>query len=101
MRDKTIRLQVDCQEIAPQDMAEVFALNDKLGWFFFHEKPIDKIDTKDLPEIKMEKWEKSPSQRLRAVMYLLWEKNPGDTSFESFYREKMELFINHLKEKLD
>lgn len=101
MRDKTVRIQVDCQESAPEHMAELFALNDKLGWFFFHEKPIKEIDTKDLPEIKLEKWEKSPSQRLRATMFCYWEQTKPDMPFEAFYRTEMEKIIDYLKTKLD
>jgi hypothetical protein len=44
---------------------------------------------------------KSPSQLLRAVLYLWWE---GDTQgfedFESFYENYMNKMIDHIKNKL-
>jgi len=43
---------------------------------------------------------KSPSQRLRAVLYVLWsQKQTGD--FEVYYRSQMEKLIEHFKNKLD
>lgn len=100
MRDKTVRIQVDCQEIDPEYMAELFALNDKLGWFFFKDKPIKEIDTSQLPDIQVEKWEKHPSQRMRAVLFRMWEQTDKKKTFEEYYREKMEQLIEMLKEKL-
>lgn len=101
MSDNTIRIQVDCQEMNPDQTTEIFRLKGSLGWFFFHEKPISEIETKDLPEIKMEKWEKSPSQRLRAVFYLLWEKTQSPLPFDPWYRAEMEKIIESYKLKLD
>ena len=105
MAESTVRVQVDFQETTPEAMAEIFKLKGSLGWFFFHEKPITEIDTKDLPEIKLEGWEKSPSQRLRNTLFRLWEArtDQGKTKlpFETWYREQMEMLINQAKEKLD
>lgn len=82
-------------------MADLFALNDTLGWFFFHEKPIKEIDMKQLPDVNFEKWEKHPSQRMRAVLFRLWEQTDQKKTFEEFYREKMEQLIEMLKEKIN
>ena len=101
MSDHTVRLQVDCQEAPAEVMAELFALKSKLGWFTFSEKVISEIDTRDFPEIKVEKWEKTPSQRLRATLYILWEQTKPDVTFEQYYREQVEKVISYLKEKLD
>ena len=45
---------------------------------------------------------KSPSTRLRAVLYVLWEQEFKATfkTFETFYASKMEEMIEHFKEKL-
>jgi hypothetical protein len=100
LRDRTVRLQVDCQEIPPEQMAEVFSLLDTLGWFFFHPKPIAEIDTKGLPEVKPRDG-RTPSQRLRACLYVLWEQRHPDAPFEAFYEAQMERIIAHLKEQMD
>ena len=43
---------------------------------------------------------KSHSQRLRSVLYRLWEKDESDISFDQFYGDKMEALIEYLKEKV-
>lgn len=43
---------------------------------------------------------KTPSQRLRGVLYRLWEKDESDISFDQFYEDKMEVLIEYLKEKV-
>ena len=43
---------------------------------------------------------KTPSVRLRAVLYLLWEQEDQRSDPEEFYKIKMEMIINHFKNKL-
>jgi hypothetical protein len=96
------RVVVDTQEtITPEQLAELFALHDKVGWFFCLNKPDDKINREELPEIHLEEGEKSPSQRLRAVLYIYWQQNTDQKQeFELYYRRWMERTIDSLKEKL-
>ena len=45
--------------------------------------------------------DKSPSKRLRAVIYTLWQQQySGKYKFENFYEQVMEKIINNYKEKL-
>lgn len=44
---------------------------------------------------------KSPSQRLRAVLFVWWEQKGRPDDFEVFYRMKMEQLINVVKNKLE
>lgn len=100
MSDHGLRIQVDTQEITPESKAELFNLHETLGWFFFHRAPISEINVKELPEIKVERGQKTPSERLRAVLYIYWEQNRTDKSFEEFYRETIEKYIESIKSKL-
>ena len=44
---------------------------------------------------------KTQSQRLRAVLFLLYEEDKkGHVTFESYYADLMERIINHYKTKL-
>lgn len=45
--------------------------------------------------------EKSPSQRLRSVLYVYWKQNGLKKDFATFYKEKMEGIIEMVKSKLD
>jgi len=51
----------------------------------------------DLKDIKG----KSHSQRLRAVLFRLHEQEDSMLSFNEYYSNRMELMINHVKERLD
>ena len=59
-------------------------------------------DEKDVDVLKVEKEvvHRSPSQRLRSVIFLLWKQTGEELPFEIFYTNKMEAIIEHLKSKL-
>jgi len=101
MADKGIRLQVDTQELDNQDEADIMGLRGKLGVFVFAEEGIRPKDLENLPKVELEEGEKTPSSRLRAVLYVYWEQNKVKEQFDIFYRRKMELFITTIKEKLN
>lgn len=101
MADKGIRAQVDTQELTPEAGSQLFALKDKYGFFIFVEGEVapDNIEVPEyVPDFKNEK---SPSQRLRAVLFRLWEQQGKPNSSEQFYREQMDRIIQHYKDKLD
>ena len=59
-------------------------------------------DEKDVDVLKVEKEvvHRSPSQRLRSVIFLLWKQTKEELPFEVFYANSMEKIIDHLKSKL-
>lgn len=52
-------------------------------------------------EVKTERDTRTPSQRLRGVLFCWWQQAGSKGDFEQFYREKMETLINHVKQQLD
>lgn len=101
MSDGGLRLQVDTQEIKPQDAGEVMMMRNKIGVFVFAEQNIVVDDLKDLPKIELEEGEKAPSARLRAALYVYWDQHKVEEPFDIFYRRQMEKFIDTVKEKLN
>ena len=61
--------------------------------------PKDEKETEVL-SVKREMDFKSPSQRMRSVIFLLWKASEQDIPFESFYYLKMCQMIDWLKSKL-
>ena len=98
--DHSLRLQVDTsRELSPEENALVFSLYNKSGWFLFKEVEIQ-VEDIEVPEyVKEFKDDKTPSQRLRAILYLLWKVEKQGTADE-FYKRKMEEVIEHFKTKL-
>ena len=103
MSKNTLRLQVDTQEnVSSEGMKRIFEWHDKLGWFLFAIRKIEAEDMLELPELKPVEEKKTPSQRMRAVLFRLYEQDPEDfKEFDGYYRFKMEKIIDKLKERLD
>lgn len=103
MSKNTLRLQVDTQEVlSPEAMKRIFEMHKKLGWFLFAERQIQPEDLIKLPELKPTDEIKTPSQRLRAIIFRMWEQNnEGFKDSESHYRFWMEKISDWLKEKLN
>jgi cysteine synthase len=62
-------------------------------------EPLD-YETDGKVEVKAEVETKTPSERLRAVLFVLYKhENPNET-FATFYTAKIEKVIEHVKSKL-
>ena len=103
MRDKSLRLQVDTQELGGDDMASLMKLFGKFGAFVFAESESELDETKiKVPKYaKIEASDKTPSQRLGAVLFKVWQIEGETGIFDNYYRDKMETIISHFKKKLN
>lgn len=98
-KDGSLGFRVETPELSPEYKANFMELQNinLLATF----KPMDFLD---VPEIKIDKEldQKTPGQRLRGVMYILFSQNPeGHQDFEGYYKQKMEGIITHLKERIE
>jgi len=99
--DGGVKLDIITQELEPSEATILFSLKGKQGWFMFQENPFNEEDIKDVPEIKTEfKGDKTPSQRLRNVIWRYWEQQGSKGSFDDFYKRQVEILINRIKELL-
>ncbi len=55
----------------------------------------------DIEKIDKELDVKKPSVRLRSVIFILWKQIGEKESFDEFYKNMMEKFIQHIKDKLE
>jgi hypothetical protein len=102
LKNNTLRIGIETQDInnfKPEELAELFRLNDKHVWVGIKETPIAVEDV----EIKepIDKGDKTPAQRLRSVIYILWEKEGKKGDYETYYKGKMEKLIDWIKDKLN
>lgn len=98
---KTIKITFETQKMSAEASALIWSLREKHGWLFFAETPINIEDLK-VPEKTPEfKDDKTPSQRLRAVLFVYWKQLKGEQDFDSFYKFQMEKLIEQVKEKLE
>ncbi len=97
--DRSWRLQFETRELKGD---EVKILADNFqgeGWLVF--KPNDEVSPDEIPETVAESGVKTPSQRLRASIMVLWQQKGGKGDPEAFYRTVMEKLIEHVKGQLE
>ncbi len=101
MRDGGWRVQVDTQELRPEQITSLGLELNKSGWFFFSADMIREIPTDSLPEVAAPKGRHSQAQRLRSVLFRLYEQGNHTETFEEYYDAQMERIIEHIKTKLN
>jgi hypothetical protein len=91
MADRSLRLQIDTQEIAPKDAGTLMMMNDTLGVFVFSPSDIKLEDLTNLPEVKVEKGQKTPSQRLRSRLFVYYTEHlkKDKLYFEDWYSAEL------------
>ena len=101
--DMSVNLTFCTQELTPGQMASIHYGLNKVGFLAFSPDPFTSQELEELENLKVEydDTEKPASQRLRAVLYRLWEqKSDGYSVFADYYKATMEKLINHFKNKL-
>jgi len=96
--DGGISLGLHTKELNPVEKAAIMDFHNKTGWLLFSPNEIE--DT-DIPSQRAEIGQKTPSQLLRACLYVWWEQSGKTGDFEDFYRTKMTVVIDQVKSKLD
>lgn len=95
--DKSIAFSVSTPELSKDEVAMFFQLqgiNVKLL--------IEPTDTEPTETYEVDKDlnEKTPSTRMRSVLYRIWEQDPQGKEFRDYYRDQMEKIIEYLKGKI-
>ena len=103
LKNNTLKISLETQDISmftPEEIAELFRLNEKTVWVALKEQPV-KVEELDIKPAPKEKNEKTPSERLRSVIYVYWEQNGKPDDFDTFYKKQMEKIIGFVKDKLE
>lgn len=95
--DGSFGLSFSTQEATEAELSMLHKHNRQFGWLLFDEND---IQAEDVPKDAADE-EKSPSKRLRAVLFVLWVQEGKVGEFDSFYREKMEKLISWAKGMLE
>ena len=114
LADGSLRIYIGTPELSNETMVNVFSLIKRPGYVLISTNPLNQnqVDAVEQATVNAEFNEKTPSQRLRAVVFKLWEKTQpkqinGDSGnmeyveFDLFYKRKMNEIIKHLKTKLN
>lgn len=99
-KDRSYSITFESRELG-EDASMLFKyLNDE-GYLLF--SPNDDLSEADVPAEKADAMtgQKTQAQRLRGVIFRLWEQNGRKGNSEDYYRSIMENLIDQLKEKLN
>ena len=100
-KDKSVSITFETQEYTAQQIGELHGLVGSYGALVF--KPEDQLtsaEIKEIDELDLEVGGKTKAQRLRNVLYKVWETTESEVEFKDFYAEKMEGLIDKLKEDI-
>jgi len=101
LKDGSVSVTVETQELSPGKAGELFALRNKICYVYFSERQIELPEIKMIDKMEPEMTGKTPSLRLRNVLFLLWKQDPeGYPDDTSYYRAKMEQIITTYKSNL-
>ena len=99
LKDGGLSLGFATNELTDEDKVIASRFHNKFGYVLFRE---NQFSDSDIPQADAEQEGKSPSQRLRAALFVLWKQRAEPKSdFESFYRQQMEKAIDRVKKLLD
>ena len=103
--DKTLKLVIGTQELPPNEAGRLFGMNQRMAYIAIKEEAFQQKEIDNVEQLSVnpdDTKNRTPSQRLRAVLYVLWKESPqGHPTFDSFYSQKIEQMISHFKDKID
>lgn len=101
--DKSLGLSISTPELSVNEKAEFMSYQGVNSEFFL--KPLDEVPDEEMV-VSADLDGKTPSQRLRAVDYVLWTKmkEAGEyvpENFQEFYNKDLESLIEKRKERIE
>ena len=97
-RENGMRLRIETQELTNEEKLLLLEYNNTFGHFLFSANPLQE---RDIPKEAAKREGKTPSERLRGVLYLIHKENGGtDANFYEYYLLHMEKIIMHYKNKI-
>lgn len=108
--DRSVSFKCDSLlEMGSKDIADIDSRIGDVGFIVLTDTPtLDNINVDDiienLPENDAYEGHRSPSERLRGVLYVQYEqklgRKPDKIEFATYYKNKLEAIINKIKETL-
>ncbi len=99
-QDRSWKLTFETRELSGEQVKLLADNFQGEGWLLF--KPNgDDISVDEIPTVDAEAGIESPSIRLRKRLYVLWKQRGVQSSFESFYLDYIQRFLEFIDSKLE
>jgi len=102
-KDKTLSITLGTNELSPSEAAELMTSSQSFVYVAIKKDEFRSIETNAIEQADLDFPErKSQCQRLRGVMFKLWEQDgEGFKDFDAYYKHHTERIIAHYKTKID
>lgn len=102
-KDRTLHIGFGTQELDPTTAGQVMALSQQLCYLAIKPDAFNAAESDLIDNLKadIELTAKTPAQRLRGVLFRLWEQQGVSEDFPIFYEREMHRITEHYKTKLD
>jgi len=102
-KDGTVSLRFITQEKTSQEIMSIDQMLLQFGVMYFRGEEkmnTEEIDQLDKIDLDLYDEPKSQSQRLRSVIFILWKQAGELGEFKTYYKQKTEQIIQHLKNQI-
>ena len=103
LKDRSYKITFETNELPPEKVGEISSCTGQWVYLAIKREDFKTAEIEALNNLKSEYEDtgKPPSQRLRAVLYRIWEQdNEGFRDHRMHYEHHMDKVINHFKGKL-
>lgn len=101
-KDRSVKLSFETRELTPSETLALMAMEGAEGWLVYAPSE-GEIKNEDIPNEKPELGQKTPSERLRARIYVHYMQAVEDGLYigiaDNFYKEQMEKIIEGYSKK--
>lgn len=100
--DNSWDVSLNLNEMSGEELANLNSMRSTSCKVYLTNENVVSKALKEIDSLSIDDTSKSPSQRLRNVLYVLWEQDKqGYETFTLFYNDRMERIINQIKDKLE
>jgi len=102
-RDRTLKITIGTNELPPDVAASILSLQNEFAFFAIKKEDFGKseLETIEAHKSEIDESKKTASQRLRGVLFRIWERTANAETFETYYIREMERIITHFKTKIE
>ena len=107
LKDKSWKITIETQEIPPEAVAQLSHFSGAMVKILMSDENIsnEMLETFAEMEIMKETGSKTPSKRVRDILFVLWktlnDQGLTESLYDTFYMNRMENYINAVKAKID
>jgi len=99
LKDGGVSLRFHTNAATKDDKVLLMEYYQSFGWVMF---ATNEFQESDIPKDTAKRdTGQSPSERLRNVLFVHWKQLGATGDFEAFYRQRIEKFIDYVKQNLD